>query len=43
LTVQRSPAGGRGGVDIPAGERRDVWRHLARHYEQFDEEPPKLS
>jgi hypothetical protein len=36
-------AGGRGGVDIPDKERRDVWRHLARHYQQFDEEPPQLS
>jgi hypothetical protein len=33
-------AGGRGGVDIPQKERRDVWRHLARHYEQFGEDPP---
>ena len=36
-------AGGRGGVDIPDKDRRAVWRHLARHYEQFDEEPPELS
>jgi hypothetical protein len=34
-------AGGRGGVDIPDKDRRAVWRHLARHYEQFDEEPPE--
>jgi hypothetical protein len=33
-------AGGRGGVDIPEKDKRDVWRHLARHYEQFGEEPP---
>ena len=31
-------AGGRGGVDIPEKDKRAVWRHLARHYEQFDEE-----
>jgi hypothetical protein len=36
-------AGGRGGVDIHDKDRRAVWRHLARHYEQFDEEPPELS
>src|ERR671937_2792104 len=23
--------GGRGGVDVPAGERKAVWEHLARH------------
>jgi hypothetical protein len=34
--------GGRGGVDLPASEIRGVYEHLARHYEQFDEEPPSL-
>jgi hypothetical protein len=34
--------GGRGGVDLPEGEIRGVYEHLARHYEQFDEEPPSL-
>jgi len=28
---------------MPDKDRRAVWRHLARHYEQFDEEPPELS
>lgn len=32
--------GARGGVDIPDGDRPAVRRHLAAHYEQFDEEPP---
>jgi hypothetical protein len=32
--------GGRGGVRIPEREKPDVYRHLAKHYEQFDEEPP---
>ena len=32
--------GARGGVDIPASDRRAVYNHLARHYEQFDKEPP---
>src|SRR5215216_6153232 len=36
-------AGGRVGVDIPGKEKQAVWRHLARHYQQFDEEPPELS
>ncbi len=35
--------GARGGVDIPAGDRRKVYEHLVAHYEQFDEEPPDLA
>src|SRR4029453_9164495 len=35
-------AGGRGGVNVPDEDRPAVWRHLARHYEQFGEEPPEL-
>jgi len=34
--------GARGGVDIPASDRKGVYNHLARHYRQFDEEPPEL-
>jgi hypothetical protein len=34
--------GARGGVDIPAADRRAVYRHLARHYRQFDKEPPEF-
>jgi hypothetical protein len=34
--------GGRGGVDLPAADRRAVYDHLARHYAEFDEEPPGL-
>ena len=34
--------GGRGGVDIDPDERQAVHDHLARHYEEFDEEPPPL-
>lgn len=33
--------GARGGVDIPAGDRRAVYEHLAGHYRQFEEEPPE--
>jgi glutamine synthetase type III len=33
--------GARGGVDIPAEDRRNVYEHLARHYREFDEEPPE--
>lgn len=33
--------GARGGVDIPDGDRRKVYEHLARHYEEFDEDPPE--
>lgn len=32
--------GARGGVDIPEADRKDVYLHLARHYEEFDKEPP---
>lgn len=34
--------GARGGVDIPDEDRRRVYAHLARHYKQFDKEPPKF-
>lgn len=33
-------AGARGGVDIPSEDRRDVYRHLERHYREFGKEPP---
>lgn len=32
--------GGRGGVDLPKRDEDAVYRHLAKHYEQFGEEPP---
>ena len=35
--------GARGGVDIPSADRRRVYEHLARHYRQFDREPPEFS
>lgn len=34
--------GARGGVDIPDGDRRGVYNHLAKHYRQFDKEPPEF-
>jgi len=34
--------GARGGVDIPREDERAVYQHLARHYEQFDKEPPSF-
>lgn len=34
--------GGRGGTDIPDGDRKAVYEHLARHYEEFDKSPPEL-
>jgi hypothetical protein len=33
--------GGRGGVDIPESQRRGVYEHLARHYGEFNREPPE--
>ncbi len=32
--------GARGGVKIPDGDRKGVYNHLAKHYEQFDKEAP---
>lgn len=32
--------GARGGVHIPDSDRRGVYEHLAKHYKQFDKEPP---
>jgi hypothetical protein len=34
--------GARGGVDIPAGDKRGVYRHLARHYTAFGKEVPEF-
>jgi HK97 family phage prohead protease len=34
--------GARGGVNIPSGDKRGVYSHLARHYEQFEKEPPEF-
>lgn len=34
--------GARGGVDIPAADKRSVYIHLARHYGQFSREPPEF-
>jgi hypothetical protein len=34
--------GGRGGADIPDSDRAGIYRHLVKHYEQFDKEPPDL-
>jgi len=34
--------GARGGVQIPAGDKRGVYNHLAKHYKQFDKEPPEM-
>jgi HK97 family phage prohead protease len=32
--------GARGGVDIPEGERKAVYNHLAKHYDQFGKDVP---
>ena len=34
--------GGRGGFDIPAGDRQGVWNHVARHLRDAGREPPPL-
>lgn len=35
--------GARGGVDIPEVDKMAVYNHLAKHYRQFDKEPPKMN
>ncbi len=35
--------GARGGVQIPDADRRGVYNHLARHYGEFDREPPEFA
>jgi hypothetical protein len=32
--------GARGGVDIPEGDRKGVYSHLSKHYDQFKKNPP---
>jgi len=34
--------GARGGVNIPASDRKGVYNHLAKHYKEFDKEVPKF-
>lgn len=32
--------GARGGAKIPEGDRKGIYDHLAKHYKEFDQEPP---
>ena len=34
--------GARGGVNIPDSDKRGVYNHLAKHYAQYDVEPPEF-
>jgi len=34
--------GARGGVDVPADDRKGIYNHLANHYEQYEKEPPEF-
>lgn len=34
--------GARGGVDMPLGDREGVYNHLAKHYADFEQEPPEF-
>ena len=40
IAAMQALLGARGGVDIPDKDRRRVYSHLAKHYRQFDMEPP---
>ncbi len=35
--------GARGGADIPSGDRKGVYNHLAKHYSQFDRMAPDFT
>jgi len=41
VAAMQALMGARGGVDIPAQDRRAVYEHLAGHYRQFSREPPE--
>jgi HK97 family phage prohead protease len=32
--------GAQGGVDVPEGDRKGIYNHLAKHYAQFEKTPP---
>lgn len=34
--------GARGGVNIPEKDKRGVYNHLVKHYQEFDKEPPQF-
>jgi HK97 family phage prohead protease len=34
--------GARGGVDIPDADKKGAYNHLAKHYKDFDKEPPEF-
>jgi len=42
VAAMQALMGARGGVDIPPEDRRTAYLHLARHYAQFNREPPPL-
>ncbi|MFX0084292.1 MAG: HK97 family phage prohead protease [Candidatus Hodarchaeota archaeon] len=34
--------GARGGVDVPAADKKGIYNHLAKHYKQFGKEVPEM-
>jgi HK97 family phage prohead protease len=42
IAAMQALLGARGGVDIPESDRKGVYEHLAKHYAQFDMEPPEF-
>ena len=43
VSAMASLMGARGGLNIPADDKRGVYNHLAGHYRKFGKEPPKFS
>ncbi|MCD6446484.1 hypothetical protein J7L49_06855 [Candidatus Bathyarchaeota archaeon] len=42
VAAMQTLLGARGGVQIPAIDRKAVYTHLAKHYRQFNREPPEF-
>ncbi|MBN4061644.1 hypothetical protein JYU20_00420 [Bacteroidales bacterium AH-315-I05] len=42
VAAMQSLLGTRGGAKIPKKERKEIYEHLAKHYREFDEQPPEF-
>jgi HK97 family phage prohead protease len=41
-TAMAALLGARGGADLPESDRRGVYGHLGKHYDEFEKEPPEF-